>query len=337
MISRGIERREIFGDDSDRWDFLERLFSLRGSHGVVTHGYCLMDNHFHLQVETRSANLKEAMQRLLSGYVVRFNLRHRRVGPLFQGRYKAILAGEKEWITEVSRYVHLNPVRTERYDLGKARQAEVRRGIAEEIGSEDVKKRLEALRSYRWSSYRAYAGYQKAPELLEISEVLGCFEGETEAARRKAYRSYVEEAIREGEKGDDLLERVRYGVLLGSTEWTAKMRSALSGNEREQRHLRQAGSRNVNFEDIARCVAAEFNGKWEQLSCLRGHPARGMSILLSRRYTALKLAEIGEHCGGMDYAAVSDACKRMRKRAESDQALRKVIDRIENRIFNLET
>jgi putative transposase len=99
VISRGLERRTIFRDDADRRDFLERLFALRASHEVRVHAYCLMANHFHLQLETLQANLQEAMQRLLSGYVVRFNLRHRRAGPLFQGRSRAILAEEGEWRT----------------------------------------------------------------------------------------------------------------------------------------------------------------------------------------------------------------------------------------------
>jgi len=93
VISRGIDRREIFRDDADRLDFLMRLFSLVQSHGVAVHGYCLMTNHFHLQLQTARANLKEAMQRLLSGYVVRFNRRYDRVGPLFQGRYRAFQSG----------------------------------------------------------------------------------------------------------------------------------------------------------------------------------------------------------------------------------------------------
>ena len=95
VISRGIERRDIFRDDADRADFLERLFGLTESHALLVHGYCLMQNHFHLQVQTPQANLKDAMQRLLSGYAVCFNLRRRRAVPLFQGRYRAILAGEK--------------------------------------------------------------------------------------------------------------------------------------------------------------------------------------------------------------------------------------------------
>jgi putative transposase len=103
VISRGLERRDIFRDDSDRSDLLERLFGLSESHAVLVHAYCLMKNHFHLQVQTRQANLKQA-KRLLSGYAIRFNLWHRRAGPLFQGRYRAILAGAQDCITEVNRY-----------------------------------------------------------------------------------------------------------------------------------------------------------------------------------------------------------------------------------------
>ena len=158
VISRGIERRDIFQDDSDRSDFLERLFGLTESHALLVHAYCLMGNHFHLQVQTPQSNLKDAMQRLLSGYAVRFNLRHRRAGPLFQGRYRAILAGEAEWISEVNRYIHLNPVRLESLDLGKQRQAEIRRGIEKPADEALVRRRLELLRAYPWSSYRAYAG-----------------------------------------------------------------------------------------------------------------------------------------------------------------------------------
>jgi putative transposase len=158
VISRGIERRDIFRDDSDRHDFLDRLFGLTESHALLVHAYCLMKNHFHLQVQTRQPNLKEAMQRLLSGYAVRFNLRHRRAGPLFQGRYRAILAGEDDWISEVNRYIHLNPARLESLDLGKQRPAEIRRGIEEPAEEAVVRQRLELLRAYPWSSYRAYAG-----------------------------------------------------------------------------------------------------------------------------------------------------------------------------------
>src|SRR5947209_8446186 len=138
------------------------------------------------------------MQKLLSGYVVRFNLRHHRTGPLFQGRYRAILAEEGEWQTEVNRYIHLNPVRLDALGLGKSRQAEVRRGVGEPATKELVRERLRRLRMYPWSSYRAYAGYATAPKSLEMDEVLGSFGGRSRRGKRQALRAFTEEAIREG-------------------------------------------------------------------------------------------------------------------------------------------
>ena len=144
-----------------------------------------MQNHFHLQLQTLRANLKEAMQRSLSGYAVRFNLRHRRAGPLFQGRYRAVLAGEEDCITEANRYIHLNPVRLESLNLGKRRQAEIRRGIEDPADEEVVRRRLELLRSYPWSSFRAYAGYIKGPAQLHKTNVLGCFDGRSQQQQKK--------------------------------------------------------------------------------------------------------------------------------------------------------
>jgi REP element-mobilizing transposase RayT len=241
VISRGIERRDIFRDDSDRIDFLERLFGLTESHAVLVHAYCLMQNHFHLQLQTLHANLKEAMQRLLSGYAVRFNLRHRRAGPLFQGRYRAILTGEDESTTEVNRYIHLNPVRLESLDLGKRRQAEIRRGIEDPADEELVRRRLELLRTYPWSSYRAYAGYVKGPAHLQKADVLGCFDGHSQQHQKKSLRDYTEMPIREGIDCDGLMERIRYGVLLGSEEWTAKCASSSAGTGASSAHWRRPG------------------------------------------------------------------------------------------------
>jgi len=328
VINRGIERRDIFRDDSDRRDFLERLFALTESHAVIVHGYCLLKNHFHLQVQTPVANLKDAMQRLLSGYAVRFNLRHRRAGPLFQGRYRAILAGEEDCITEVNRYIHLNPVRMESLDLGKQRQAEIRRGIEAPVDDALVRQRLEALREYPWSSYRAYAGYIKGPAQLQKADVLGCFEGGSQQQQKKAFRDYTESPIREGVEGDGLMERIRYGVLLGSQEWTAKMRVLLSGNEREQTALRAARKEATTFEQIATSIAREFGESWDSLKTRRGHPARSLAIVLSRRHTALTLHEIGERCGGSDYAAVAQACHRMETKLRTNASLAAIAKRI---------
>jgi hypothetical protein len=141
-------------------------------------------------------------------------------------------------------------VRLESLDLGKQRQAEIRRGIEDPADEELVRRRLELLRAYPWSSYRAYAGYIKGPNELEKADVLACFEGRSQQQQRKSFRDYTESAIREGIEGDPLLERGRYGLLLGSQEWTAKMRVLLRGDEREQRALGAARKEGIGFEDI---------------------------------------------------------------------------------------
>ena len=149
-------------------------------------------------------------------------------------------------------------MRLESLDLGKQRQAEIRRGIEDPADEELVRRRLELLRGYTWSSYRAYAGYIKGPAQLRKDDVLGCFEGRTQQQQRKSCRDYTESPIREGVEGDQLLERIRYGALLGSQEWTAKMRELSSGDEREQRALAAARKEGVAFEDIAASIAREF-------------------------------------------------------------------------------
>jgi len=112
-------------DERDRRRWLELLGEAVSLFNLVVHGYVLMDNHYHLIVETREANLSRAMQWLQTSYSMGFNRRRGRVGPLFQGRFKAVVVDPAGWGLELSRYVHLNPVRTARQGLDKrARQAD---------------------------------------------------------------------------------------------------------------------------------------------------------------------------------------------------------------------
>ena len=97
VTARGTERRVIFADDRDRRRWMELVAEAVAVFNLVVHGYVLMDNHYHLMVETREANLSRAMQWLQTSYSMGFNRRHRRVGPLFQGRFKAIVVDRAGW------------------------------------------------------------------------------------------------------------------------------------------------------------------------------------------------------------------------------------------------
>jgi putative transposase len=111
VIARGIERREIFRDDQDREQFLERLGELLGQGGARLYAWCLLSNHFHFLVRRGDQPLSVLMRRLMTGHAVRFNLRYGRSGHLFQNRYKSIVVEEEPYFLQTVRYIHLNPVR----------------------------------------------------------------------------------------------------------------------------------------------------------------------------------------------------------------------------------
>src|SRR5437667_6778181 len=129
VTARGNEQRAIYRDEKDRFHFLELLAESRERFGAKIHSYVLMDNHFHLLLETPEANLSRTMQWLGVSYSVWFNLRHKRAGHLFQGRFKAVVVEDDAGWQEVARYVHLNPVRIAAVGLDKRRRAAARLGL----------------------------------------------------------------------------------------------------------------------------------------------------------------------------------------------------------------
>jgi REP element-mobilizing transposase RayT len=163
ITSRGNEKKPVYKDDLDRDNFLTTLDKVNKRYNWLCHAYCLMDNHFHLLIETPDGNLSLGMRQLTGVYAQRFNKRHGRVGHLFQGRYKAILIQKDSHLLEVCRYVVLNPVRA---------------GLVKEPGR------------WRWSSYDATAGRERPPSCLTTSWVLGQFSSDRRKAER-AYREYV--------------------------------------------------------------------------------------------------------------------------------------------------
>ncbi|MGD0918236.1 MAG: transposase, partial [Thermodesulfobacteriota bacterium] len=111
LMGRGIERTQIFRTDRDREDFLNRLQDLCMDENLTVYAWSPMPNHYHLLVRTGRQSLSRSMRKLLTGYAVNFNLRHRRDGHLFQNRYKSIICEEDPYLLELTRYIHLNPIR----------------------------------------------------------------------------------------------------------------------------------------------------------------------------------------------------------------------------------
>jgi len=122
ITARGNERKDIFKSVRDRDRFLSCLESATERYGAVVHAYCLMTNHYHLLLATPSGNLSQIMRHINGAYTMYFNTKRKRSGHLFQGRYRGILVEADEYAKELSRYIHLNPVRA-----GIVRRAGARR------------------------------------------------------------------------------------------------------------------------------------------------------------------------------------------------------------------
>ena len=152
VLNRGIERRTIFPERRCCEKFIELLSRLPKRFGVQLHGYVLMGNHYHLQLESREANLSQTIHWLNVSYSVWFNRKYGRVGPLFQGRFKAVLHEPTEAL-RINRYIHLNPVR-----IAAQGGHENRNRLPAELTKDLAKQRVDALEQYPWSSYAFFVG-----------------------------------------------------------------------------------------------------------------------------------------------------------------------------------
>jgi putative transposase len=334
LSARGNERRDIFRDERDRQHFLDLLAGLPERFGSRLHAYVLMPNHYHLLVETPEGNLSRLGQWLNVSYSVWFNRRHQRSGHLFQGRFAAILIEDDAGFQEVGRYVHLNPVRILRLGLDKRRRAIGRLGLAPAPSREAVQERLGVLRAWRWSSYPAYAGWAPVPQWLS-AEVLGrSCGGRTAAEKRTALRAYTESAVREG-LPERPWERLIGGVILGSERFARAVRAKLQPDEREQPGARQLSGR-VNWEQIVQAVESAKGESWAQFRDRHGDWGRDVALWVGRRLGRLKLRELAQLAGGLDYTTAGAAVNRISLRLAHDETLRRQVQRIERQLSNFE-
>ena len=176
VIVRGIERRDIFDDDHDRQLFVARFAALLSETGVRCYAWALLSDHFHLLLMPTTTPLSHFMRRLLTGYAVSFNRRHKRTGHLFQNRYKSIVCEEEPYLLELIRYIHLNPLR------------------AGMVAS------LEELDIYPWTGHAVLLGHRQL-DGQETKSILKRF-GKRVATARQNYRQFVADGIMTGRRDD---------------------------------------------------------------------------------------------------------------------------------------
>jgi len=198
---RGIERRKIFLDQMDYEDFIQRLATLLPEMETACYAWALMPNHAHFLFRTGSVPLARLMRRLLTGYALSFNRRHKRHGHLFQNRYKSIICQEDAYLRELVRYIHLNPLRAR---------------IVSTVGELD---------GYTYCGHSALTGKEKRP--WQDGEYVLRFFGKTVGAARKAYARYVEDGVSQGRR-----EELTGGGLIRSIGGWSEVKK-LSGRGRE--------------------------------------------------------------------------------------------------------
>ena len=207
IIARGINRKKIFADDIDRYNFLSRLSKILTDSNTACFAWALVPNHFHLLLRTGLVPISTIIRRLLTGYAMSYNRRHRRQGHLFQNRYKSILCQEDVYLLELVRYIHLNPLRAQ------------------------LVKDLIALEKYPFSGHRVIIGKQKN-SWQDTEYVLKLF-GSNQLAARRGYRQFVEKGVVLGKRPD----LVGGGLLRSYGGWSTvksfrKMKSYQKGDER---------------------------------------------------------------------------------------------------------
>ncbi len=316
MTARRIERKAIFKDARDHEHFLELLEEMSKRYGVEVHVYCLLVNHYHLLIRTPRANASQAIQWLDVSYSVWFNRKRGRCGHVFQGRFSSVLIdGEGSWALDASVYIHLNPIRTQGYSLGKSANKAESMGWTE-LDREQLQRRLRALREFRWSSFCAYAGYSKTPGRLVTEELV------KRGGGRREYREYVQEHLTRGADPAGF-EDLRGQIALGSVEFGEKVKR-LVGKVSKEQPLRRMLESPVRISTIVKLVEEERGEAWADFANRHGDWGRDLVIYLARKRTGLTLKEIGEALGGLEYKTTGKAVQRFEASLASNGEKRKL-------------
>jgi len=314
IIARGIERRKIFRDDADRYDFIERLGRIVEQTGTGCLAWALIPNHFHLLLRTGSLPVAHAMRRLLTGHAMYFNRRHRRHGHLFQNRYKSILCQEDAYLLELIRYIHLNPLRAR------------------------LVKDMNHLGKYPFSGHGVIMGTYDRP-WQSVKPVWAYFGKQLGPARRN-YRSFVAKGISEGRRSD----LVGGGLVRSAGGWAAvkalrAMKAHMKSDERilgdgdfvaamlekndeafESTYMLQAKGVDLDFiaSRVAQLLEMETDAVWQPGRYQRLVAARSLFCFWAVRKLDISMAELSRRLK-ISTVAVSKSVVRGEKIAKENE------------------
>ncbi len=323
VVNRGNRREEVFNSDDDYALFLDKLAEYVEIFDVVVQSYCLMPNHYHLQLKTRHANLGKFMQSFNTSFTLVMNRRQRKSGHLFQGRYKAQLIETELYKNKLSRYIHLNPVKVKSM-FGRP---------LEELKAE--------LRDYRWSSFRFYIGLAKKSNWLDRSHVLSSW-GRTCAEKIANYRRYVEEGLLTDNVGD--LSPSEISCIIGTDSFKDTIvrkyliRDMKDIDEKEEPDLAIVNS--PVAEDVVEAVMKYFNldGVDKILTRKSGNPkCRKIAMYLTSRHCR-RISGLSEIAAvyGITLNGLSTAVSAFKTILAGNKKLQGELDEIENILYHKE-
>ncbi len=296
---RGNAKEPIFREDEEYRRFENILAQGLEQYSVALHAYCWMRNHVHMALQVNDQPLSKLMQNISQRYTHWFNKQYDRVGHLFQGRYKAILVDKDAYLSELIRYIHLNPVRAN-------------------IVTDPI--------DYQWSSHGAYAGHVQGPPWLTVARGLGQF-GKTELVARAAYLRFMGQATEE-----ELLEQIRHGNkegrILGDEDF---IKDVLTQN-------RETVSAEISIEELVDAVAHFYQvSPLEMRSASRARhltEARAMTTLIGMDHCNYLLSNFAAYFK-RDMPAMSKLVKTLRVRLKENRSVNEKMRHIKHKITTI--
>ena len=307
VMNRGLNRQDIYGSNEDYRIFLETLKDSAKLFNVRIISYCLMPNHYHLLIQTPKGNLSRAMRHLNGVYTQRFNRLHKKDGPLFRGRYKAILIQEDEYLKHLIRYIHLNPVHAK-------------------LTQDPVK--------FQWSGHAKYLKAKDEAPWLFVKLGLSFFGGKPNKAL-SAYKDFIDQGI--DSRTLSFYNKKNQDPILGDQDFIDNIKEKYLYN-REELSSEIPEGRKLNGAAVVDRIMNEVSSAYKTSSgalllSKRGesHPERQMAIYLSRELSGLTLPEIATHFKSNSYKTVNSGCQRFKAHLAKDRQVKQRYMKIQSR------
>jgi len=302
VMNRGKARQKIFHNDTYYEAFLETLAEAQQRFQCVIHAYCLMGNHYHLLIETPNANLGRVMRHINGVYTQRHNRLKNVDGPLFRGRYQAVLVDQDSYLLPLSRYIHRNPV--------------------------DMKRPLvDSLEDYPWSSYCAFIGKTKPPQWLERDATYRILGGRQ---RFKAYMNYVMQGTDEETAG--FYQKGNLAGVMGDKdfrEWVYDELLPELETEDKSRIIRP----DITMDDVTQCVTKAYKTSIKDIRRVekglkKGNEARKMAMYLCQELTGEKHKIIADYFNLQHVGSVSFITCQVRGLKTENNEFKRKIDKL---------